>query len=73
MSMQIYMINRHLEYERVYMSLYKVADTPFHIQGNPSLTCKAWFNVRAAQHSKMLVVSVRGDQQFHEKCAGSPI
>ena len=25
---------RPLEYERVYMSLYKVADTPFHIQGD---------------------------------------
>ena len=24
---------RHLGYKRVYLSLYKVADTPFHIQG----------------------------------------
>ena len=25
---------RPLEYERVYLPLYKVADTPFHIQGD---------------------------------------
>ena len=27
-------INRHPGYERVYLTLYKVADTPFHIQGD---------------------------------------
>ena len=27
-------IYRHLGYERVYLPLYKVADTPFHIQGD---------------------------------------
>ena len=27
-----------LEYERVYLPLYKVADTPFHIQGDVSVT-----------------------------------
>ena len=30
---QSYII-RHLEYERVYLPLGKVADTPFHIQGD---------------------------------------
>ena len=25
---------RHLGYERVYLPLYKVGDTPFHIRGN---------------------------------------
>ena len=36
-------IYRHLGYERVYLPLYKVADTPFHIQGDamvPFLTPK---------------------------------
>ena len=28
------LIIRPLGYERVYLSLYKVADTPFHIQGD---------------------------------------
>ena len=27
-------IDRHLGYERVYLPLYQVADTPFHIQGD---------------------------------------
>ena len=30
----IYSIRRHFGYERVYLPLYKVADTPFHIQGD---------------------------------------
>ena len=28
------LIYRHLGYERVYLPLYQVADTPFHIQGD---------------------------------------
>ena len=33
------MVARHyfVPYERVYLSLYKVKDTPFHIQGNDLL------------------------------------
>ena len=31
---------RPLEYERVYLPLYNVADTPFHIQEGDALKCQ---------------------------------
>ena len=34
MVLQVNKTNRHLEYQRVYLPLCKVADTPFHIQGD---------------------------------------
>ena len=30
-------IQRHLGYERVYLPLYKVADRPFHVQGDDKM------------------------------------
>ena len=42
-------------YERVYLPLYKVADTPFNIQGNDLLTKLLFYNTTSERLCKHLV------------------
>ena len=62
------MTNRPLGYERVYLPLYEVADTPIHIQGDEICTVGLQKQMWVSRFIRINVINVNPLPADHDYC-----